>query len=156
MGFNTEYWGPRLWEALHCITFDYPIVPTIEDKKNMSNFFSSLCYVLPCIYCRKNYKRNLNEYPIQLDNRKNLVMWLIDLHNEVNGKEGRRHYTYEEVIKMYEKKLGKRISLTEDDSKIDLVCKRHSSNNMKIIIVIMILLLVFYIIQNLIKWYKLK
>lgn len=145
---NTYFWGPRLWEALHCITFDYPIKPTEEDKYNMKNFLTSLKTVLPCIYCRKNYSRNLNENPMQLDSRKDLVLWLIDIHNEVNGKEGRRHYTYEEVLNIYEKKLGKPIKLTENDTNVNLVCNKHCWSSINISIIICVLLMLVYLVRR--------
>lgn len=145
MGFDQNIWGDSLWTALHCVTFDYPINPSPEDKKNMYNFFSSLQTILPCVYCRDNYKRNLNEFPMQLDSRKNLSMWLMDLHNEVNGQTGKRHYTYEEILKSYEKKLGKKIKLTEDDRSMDLICRRHRWNNVTILMVLIVVVLMVYL-----------
>jgi len=151
MGFNTYYWGPRLWEVLHVISFDYPIKPTLKEKEDMKNFLLGLRNVLPCIYCRKNYARNINEMPIKLNCRKDLVLWLIDLHNEVNGKEGKRHYTYEEVLKEYEKKLGKQILLTGNDNsilKLGKTCDKHCWNMVNISIIIIIVILVLFFIQK--------
>ena len=145
---NTYYWGPRLWEVLHCITLDYPVKPTEEEKQNMKNFLVSLKSVLPCIYCRRNYERNLNENPIKLNCRKDLVLWLIDIHNEVNGKEGKRPYSYAEVLNLYEKKLGKNLKLTEDDRNVSLVCNKHCWNSVNISIIIFILLMVVYLVRK--------
>lgn len=148
MGYNTYWWGPKLWEFLHCLTFDYPLQPTEEDKQHYREFFQSLQYVLPCIYCRRNYVRNMNEIPIRLDNRNELVFWLIDLHNEVNGKEGKRSHSYDEVIKMYETRLGKSIDLNKDVK--NKTCDYHMINNplttMEMILLIIIVLLLFYIV----------
>lgn len=127
---NQNIWGPNFWFCLHTITFNYPLEPTKEDKLNYYNFFYHLGRVLPCSYCQKNYRRNFKEMPIKLNNRKDLVYWLIDFHNEVNGKEGKRHYTYSEIIKEYEKKFGKEIKLDEEENEkcFDLECHKIKIN----------------------------
>ena len=58
-GMMTSTWGPPLWHALHAITFNYPVNPSEEQKKEYFNFFNSLGGVLPCKYCRDNYKENI-------------------------------------------------------------------------------------------------
>lgn len=113
---NQNIWGPNFWFCLHTITFNYPLEPKSEDKLNYYNFFFNLGKVLPCSYCRKNYQRNFKEMPIRLNSRKELVCWLIDFHNEVNGKEGKRQYTYSEILKIYENKFGKEIKLEGDEN----------------------------------------
>ena len=30
----TSVWGPSLWQYLHTMSFNYPVKPTKEDKKN--------------------------------------------------------------------------------------------------------------------------
>ena len=37
-GMLTSIWGPSLWHALHCISFNYPVKPTIQNKKNYNIF----------------------------------------------------------------------------------------------------------------------
>ena len=83
---NPSVWGPSLWFSLHTITLNYPKNPTYEDKKAYNNFFINLQDVLPCDYCIKHYKEHLKKFPLSenLNNRKDLVLWLINIHNEVN------------------------------------------------------------------------
>jgi hypothetical protein len=57
-GFLTSTWGPPMWHYLHTMSFNYPVNPTKEDKKNYMNFILSLQNVLPCKYCRINLKTN--------------------------------------------------------------------------------------------------
>ena len=142
---NQNIWGTHLWFFLHTITFNYPINPTPNDKKNVYNFFMCLKSVLPCSYCRKNYDRNLKEFPIRLNSRKELVMWLIDLHNEVNGKEGKRQYTYEEVVNIYKTRLNKDLELENDKKNVDFTCDIHCQNTFHIFIYIFALLGLFYL-----------
>jgi hypothetical protein len=72
--------------------------------KNVNNFFVSIEQILPCEKCKNNYKKHLLKYPLSdkiLRSKKNLVMWLINIHNEVNKQNGKKIYTYEEVYKIY-------------------------------------------------------
>lgn len=147
---NQNIWGNQAWFMLHCITFNYPIKPTEIDKERHLNFFKSLEHVLPCGYCRKNYKRNLNELPIRLDSRKDIVMWLIDVHNEVNAKEGKRQYSYDEVREIYEKLLNKKLLLEEDNNPIGKKCTHTVLDYLKLnkeyFYWLIILILILYII----------
>ena len=84
LGFNTSAWGPGAWFFLHSVTLSYPDNPTDEDKERIKSFFSMVGNILPCRYCRENYARHLRNLPIQCDSRTELVLWLIDAHNQVN------------------------------------------------------------------------
>ena len=103
---NQNIWGPYAWFFLHTITFNYPEKPKECDKKKYKRFFTALKDVIPCKTCRNNYEIHLREYPIKLNTQQDLVKWLIDVHNSVNGKTGKRQYSYNEVIKYYADKLG--------------------------------------------------
>ena len=146
---NQNIWGPQMWFVLHTITFNYPIKPTETDKTNMNNFFLSLKPILPCMYCRKNYERHLKEKPIRLNSRKDLVYWLIDIHNEVNGQEGKKQYSYDEVLKIYSDKLNKKIDLDKTDSDVcdihaNIYCLlMHYRDYIYIIIILFLLFLVY-------------
>ena len=63
-GMLTTVWGPSLWHSLHTISFNYPVKPTRNDKKNYKRFIMDLKYVLPCGKCRKNLPKNLKKVPL--------------------------------------------------------------------------------------------
>lgn len=111
---NSEVWGPPFWFALHSVTFNYPIMPNIEQKERIRNFFNSLEYILPCQICRVHYSEHIRKHPIEtkLGTRKTLAYWLIDIHNMVNIMNGKPALSYDKVIKMYEKAYGKKIDFT--------------------------------------------
>lgn len=98
-----EIWGPHGWIFLHTITLNYPHKPTMQDRENYKSFFLNLQNVLPCQYCSHNYKIHLRKYPIDkfLDSKKNLVKWLIHIHNEVNIIFNKKTITYDEFILIY-------------------------------------------------------
>jgi len=104
---DTKFWGKDGWKFLHSIAYSY-------DEKNSSFYkklFNSLQYILPCIYCRRSFKKYINEDPIDTTNKRSLTSWLYRIHNKVNEKLRKQGYnihpdiTLEEVDKIYEKKL---------------------------------------------------
>jgi hypothetical protein len=103
---TSKDWGPKLWYSLHVITFNYPDNPSIFDKQNYETFFTSLQYVIPCSICREHYKKNLEKNPIQdhLSDKVSLSKWLVEIHNQVNIMLGKPTMSFEEVVKIYEKK----------------------------------------------------
>lgn len=116
---NQNVWGPHLWFSLHTISFTYPIRPKETDKEEYKSFFIALQHVIPCSICKKNYKRHLKEFPVDahLNSRKDLVYWVIDLHNMVNSETGKRVISYEDAIKRYEDAYKKKIALNAEDEK---------------------------------------
>lgn len=105
-GMLTYVWGPPLWHSLHTISFNYPVNPTKEQKQQYYAFFTSLQWVLPCKYCRDNFKKNLEKLPLNtivLANRYNFSKWLYDMHNLVNTNLNKPiSLTYEQVRNRYE------------------------------------------------------
>ena len=101
---DPKIWGPFMWFILHIITFNYPEKPSSFDKEAYRDFFISLKNVIPCEQCRKHYSKNIQEHPItpHLDNKTNLIKWLINIHNLVNTSLNKRMYTMDEVLQTYE------------------------------------------------------
>lgn len=86
-GMLTTVWGPSLWHTLHTISFNYPVNPTYEDKKNYQKFICNLRHVLPCKYCRMNLKTNFKSLPPTMEvmkNRATFSKYIYDLHELVN------------------------------------------------------------------------
>ncbi len=143
---NQNIWGPHLWFSLHTISFNYPIKPTEKDKEEYKLFFKNLQEVIPCSVCKKNYKRHLNEHPIEdyLNSRKLLVYWVIDMHNMVNAEIGKKILSYDIVLKKYEDVYKKKILL--DDYEITKKPSRYIDYH-KIIYGIFIIFLILLIIN---------
>ena len=141
---NQNIWGSTLWFSLHTITMNYPNNPTFIEQKDYKNFFISLENVIPCKVCRKNYQRHLKEHPIDshLGNRKELVYWLIDIHNMVNAEIGKKIISYDKVIDKYEKIYDKKIF----DDNINLENQKINLNNNKYIILFLSMLIILVII----------
>jgi hypothetical protein len=97
-GFNSSIWGPHLWTFMHILSMNYPLVPKAEHRRAYYMFFKSLCTILPCAKCRKEFcsmvnKGSLRLTPSQFVQKKNeapgsarrrLVDYVISLHCQVN------------------------------------------------------------------------
>lgn len=121
-GMLTTVWGPSLWHTLHTISFNYPVKPTLQDKKNYKRFIMNLRYILPCKYCRMNFKKNLKELPLTekaLKNRYNFSRWMFKMHELINKMLGKKSgLKYGDVRERYE---HFRSRCTEDKQSIKVV-----------------------------------
>lgn len=98
---DPEMWGPHGWTFLHNITLAYSKNPTESNKINIHKFMINTGHVLPCYKCRINFKNHLKKYPLSsqvLSSRKNLVEWLIDIHNCVNINNSKKVLSYTEAL----------------------------------------------------------
>ena len=105
-GFVTKIWGAAAWHLIHTISFNYPINPTKEEKKNYRDFIISLKNVLPCKYCRINLKKNFEEMPLTMEhmkNRESFSRYVYNLHELINKMLGKKsNLSYCDVRERYE------------------------------------------------------
>lgn len=103
---DSNVWGPGAWLFLHSITMTYPENPGELEKQFYKNFFKNLGNVLPCPNCKEHYNGHLKEHPIDqnLGSRRQLVEWLINMHNNVNKTLNKPTFTYDQVMQLYYKK----------------------------------------------------
>mgnify|MGYP001205451447 CR=1 FL=1 len=110
-------WGPSAWNFLHTISYSYSSSPTEAQKKNMYNFLKYFATVIPCAKCRIEFSRvlyeNMKSYnDVIFEKRQNLVEFLIDMHNYVNKKIGKRIYTYKEIDYLYLSSTNHKCTIT--------------------------------------------
>ncbi len=105
-GMLTTVWGPAMWHFLHTMSFNYPVHPTAEQKRQYRDFVYQLRHVLPCKYCRINLTNNLQKKPLQmkhLANRDAFSRFVYELHELVNKMLGKTsNLTYADVRDRYE------------------------------------------------------
>lgn len=86
-GFLTTVWGPPFWHTLHTVSFNYPVNPTLDQKKQYRDYILSLQNVLPCGACRKNLKMNLKHLPLKMSDMKSrdsFSRYIYNLHELIN------------------------------------------------------------------------
>lgn len=121
-GMLTTVWGPSQWHVLHTMSFNYPVNPTMKDKRNYRNYILSLQYVLPCGKCRENLKKNFEKLPIlmkHMKSRHTFSKYIYDLHELVNkmlNKES--NLTYEQVRNTYENFRSRCLATDKEKEKI--------------------------------------
>jgi hypothetical protein len=105
-GMLTMVWGPSMWHYLHTMSFNYPVYPTCDDKKNYRDFILNLQNVLPCGKCRKNLKKNFKRLPLtmeQMESRETFSRYIYELHEVINKMLRKKSgLTYDMVRDRYE------------------------------------------------------
>jgi hypothetical protein len=105
-GMLTTVWGPSMWHFLHTMSFNYPVTPTQEQKRQYMDFILSLRNVLPCKYCRMNLTNNLATRPLKMchmESRDTFSRFVYDLHEVVNKMLGKNSgLSYCDVRERYE------------------------------------------------------
>lgn len=94
-----DQWGPQLWNCFHVVALGYPETPSWQTKYEYRRFYTNFCNILPCPKCSVNYKRHLNELPIEpfLESRVLLFEWTVKVHNIVNKELGKKELTVQEA-----------------------------------------------------------
>ena len=105
-GMQTNIWGPAQWHFLHTMSFNYPVNPTLKDKKHYRDYVLNLRYVLPCKYCRINLANNLKKKPLQMchmKSRETFSRYIYELHETINRMLNKKsNLTYCDVRERYE------------------------------------------------------
>ena len=105
-GMLTTVWGPGIWHFLHTMSFNYPVKPTSEQKRNYRDFILSLENVLPCKYCRINLKKNFKTVPLKykdMESRDTFSRYVYRLHEHINKMLGKTsNLSYADVRERYE------------------------------------------------------
>ena len=105
-GMLVSVWGPAQWHFLHTMSFNYPVNPTLKDKKHYRDYILNLRHVLPCKYCRINLTNNLKKKPLQMchmASRDSFSRYIYDLHEMVNKMLNKKsNLSYCDVRERYE------------------------------------------------------
>jgi len=86
-GMLTSVWGPGMWHYMHTMSFNYPVKPTKENKRDYRDFILNLKHVLPCGKCRANLHKNFKRLPLtmkEMKSRDTFSRYIYDLHELVN------------------------------------------------------------------------
>ena len=105
-GMLVSVWGPAQWHFLHTMSFNYPVKPTIQDKKHYRDYMLNLVNVLPCKHCRENLKKNYNVFPLTMEcmkDRNSFSRYVYRLHERINKNLGKESgLSYCDVRERYE------------------------------------------------------
>jgi hypothetical protein len=139
---DPKIWGPHQWFMMHTISFTYPENPSPYDKRIYNDYYSSLKDVLPCDACKKHYNTFIMQHPLgpHLDKRRDLIQWVIDIHNFVNKNTGKPELSFDEVMYIY--KNLKPISPFAKTDVEELIEKKKEKNYYKQYAIMLLLLFI--------------
>ena len=100
---GTESWGPAAWKFLHSVTFNYSDHPSLNEQRNMEQFFYSLKNLLPCDECKNHFENEIRLHPPDTRSKETISSWLVDIHNRINRRLGKQIITYDKAKQLYEK-----------------------------------------------------
>jgi hypothetical protein len=107
-----EVWGPAFWYTIHKSALNYPVAPTNIVKFHMKNFIYSIPYLLPCEKCQEHARNFIESHSDTIDSiistRQSLFNFFVDLHNQVNQRNGKRIMSYEHAWDLYTRKVNVR------------------------------------------------
>jgi hypothetical protein len=98
-----KIWGPVAWYFFHIISFTFPQEDDeINKKKHLYiEFYNIISNLLPCITCQNHYKKILIAKPLIINNRDDLINWVLDVHNIVNLITGKKKYNLNRLLNLY-------------------------------------------------------
>lgn len=101
---KTNLWGPHAWTFLHAASFNYPDNPSREKRESARELFRSLRHMLPCEECCQHYCSEFDKDPVDnhLDSKYKLSLWVVNFHNRVNTRLGKKNVSYEDARAMYD------------------------------------------------------
>jgi hypothetical protein len=91
MGVHSKVWGQYLWRLLHALTYSYNPKMNAELKAKYVRLFHVLKDAIPCPICRNHYTGRCNRNPPEknMQTTDTFVIWLSNIHNEVNSALGK-------------------------------------------------------------------
>ena len=144
-GMQTAIFGPLFWGAIHMVSFNYPVNPTDEHKKAHYDWIMATGNVLPCRYCRENFKENMKcvSTSSDYDSRDNFSRFCYRLHKQVNEMLKKNNTpTFEEVRDMYEGFRSRcltseqKAKLEKDNKELGCVLPKHDGTKGKCVITV--------------------
>ncbi len=89
LNLKPSYWGRPAWTFLYSVAEGYGNHPTMEEKRQMYNFISSLNTALPCKKCRDNFNNyELSEFNWKyLQNSETLKEWVSEMERRVSERK---------------------------------------------------------------------
>ena len=99
---DVEQLGRHTWTFLHSTAAYYPDSPSEQHKRNAFSLFSSLPSLYPCRHCADELEAEMKKIgPPDVSCRLGISNWLCRIHNEVNGRLGKREFDCSKVLQRW-------------------------------------------------------
>lgn len=100
---SIKFWH-LFWNCLHYLSYNYPENPNSEDKKQIINLINKMKKDgITCSYCRAHFKKWCfkNDILNFIDSKDNLIIFFINLHNDINNRNEKKILLKSEIDKIY-------------------------------------------------------
>lgn len=94
---TTKEWGPKVWYVMHLFSYKYPENPSNEEKNSAKQFYKSNISLLPCQNCKNSALKYIENNPVTVNNKNDLINWVLNFHNFVNKKLNKVEWTRKEL-----------------------------------------------------------
>lgn len=95
---SLNVWAESFWRTFYFVMKSYPEDPTPEEQAAVQAFFKSQAHLLPCHRCREHYVEWIPGLEWAKTSQAALALWLFGLHNNINERNGRHVYSFDESI----------------------------------------------------------
>jgi len=98
----SNLWGPHIWNFLHIFCEKINNDKFLQRKTDTIKFLQSVATNLPCPECSEDAKNILNNHPIKVNNKEELIKYIYYFHNHINQKLNKENYNIES-LEIYKK-----------------------------------------------------
>ena len=97
---SNNKWGPYTWILFHTLSHKLKDEYFQEEKDKLFDIIKSICYNLPCPYCREHAKGIISKVSIgSIKSKEELKSFLFNFHNLVNNRLNKKAYNIEDLSK---------------------------------------------------------
>lgn len=110
---DPQHWGAVEWNHLFTLASNFPHERTAESdyridalqlagiRRDWKTHLRSVAEILPCGICRKEFRKHMDEYPVDLSSRDSLFRWLYNAKAAVRARQGKRNIKLQTVMSRY-------------------------------------------------------
>lgn len=126
MGMYPPVWGPPTWDSLLIMALNFPETnASAALVQSVHDLIWSVANLVPCPGCSSHGKEYVDAHkPTGLNTREKFVAYVVDFHNHVNARMGKRQFTVQEakdaLILRYSngfKDLPRALQIRQEDQK---------------------------------------
>ena len=100
---KNAYWN-TYWKLLHTMSLHYPLNPTLKHKEDIQKLIKKMALNgIPCNRCLKHFikYKDIHNISSYYTSQKGLFEYFVDLHNDVNKRNRKTLFSYDEAYNIY-------------------------------------------------------
>lgn len=106
--------GPDFWSVLEELAIGYPEQASPDMQLSMKQTLAGIAKHFPCSDCSRHFTPHVAKMePKDLHGRMGLLQWVINTHNIVNKRLGKKVYEFPEAMKLIATKYERREAETK-------------------------------------------